>query len=328
MERTEEMTRASVPEKTLPGSYLDWPAIFGGAVVAIAIGSVLSAFGAALGLSTISARPGAGSFDVLVIVSALWILLSLVVSYMAGGYIAGRMRRRVDSATADEVTARDGIGGLVVWGLGVVATVMLLHAAVMGTVSAAGSVGSAVGSAAGSIASAAGQVAGGAAQGAVNSAASSAENPMGFVTNTMLRPKQVATGGPATPSFNTDSVGILSNVVRTGEISDSDRGYLISAVAAQSGVPTAEATTRVDAAITAAKKARDDAAKLVSDAKAAAIKAVEEARIGAILTGFLLAAAALVAAGAAHGGAVKGGRDRDAGRLYGGFSYRERRLRA
>jgi hypothetical protein len=317
MERTEEMTRASVPEKTLPGSYLDWPAIFGGAVVAIAIGSVLSAFGAALGLSTISARPGAGSFDVLVIVSALWILLSLVVSYMAGGYIAGRMRRRVDSATADEVTARDGIGGLVVWGLGVVSTVMLLHAAVMGTVSAAGS-----------IASAAGQVAGGAAQGAVNSAASSAENPMGFVTNTMLRPKQVATGGPATPSFNTDSVGILSNVVRTGEISDSDRGYLISAVAAQSGVPTAEATTRVDAAITAAKKARDDAAKLVSDAKAAAIKAVEEARIGAILTGFLLAAAALVAAVAAHGGAVKGGRDRDAGRLYGGFSYRERRLRA
>ena len=39
---------------------------------------------------------------------------SLVASYLAGGYIAGRMRRRVESATDDEVTARDGINGLVV----------------------------------------------------------------------------------------------------------------------------------------------------------------------------------------------------------------------
>lgn len=48
----------------------------------------------------------------------------------------------------------------------------------------------------------------------------------------------------------------------------------------------------------------------------------ETARIGAILTAFILAAAALVAGVVAIAGAVRGGRHRDEGRLFGGFSYR------
>jgi len=115
MERTEQNTLLSAPDKVLEGSYPDWPAIFGGGVVAVAIASVFTGFGAALGLSTLSANPGEGSFNLMLILSAIWIMATLVTSYMAGGYIAGRMRRRVASVSADEVTARDGLNGQPLW---------------------------------------------------------------------------------------------------------------------------------------------------------------------------------------------------------------------
>ena len=41
----------TLTEKTADGSYVDWPAIFAGTVVAVAIGLLLTTFGAALGLS-------------------------------------------------------------------------------------------------------------------------------------------------------------------------------------------------------------------------------------------------------------------------------------
>lgn len=303
---------------------LDWPAIFGGVVVAVAIGAVFAAFGAGLGLSTVSFEPGEGSFNVMMVISAVWIVVSLVVSYMAGGYIAGRMRRRAALTSADEVVARDGIAGLIVWGVGVILTVVMINGAVMSAMSAAGSVASAAGSAVGTVAEVAGQVAGGAAEGAVDGADSATANPMDFVTSTMLRPDQVAATDPAAPEFTSDAAAIIGNVMLTGEATDLERSYLVSAVAAQAGLTPAEAQTRVDAAITSAQQARTEAMELAETAEQELVQAAEVARISAVLTGFLLAAAALVAAVAAHSGAVMGGRDRDAGSLYGGFTYRAR----
>ena len=338
MERTEEMTRASAPGKILDGSYIDWAAILAGAVLAVAIGSVFTGFGAALGLSTISAEPGEGSFNLLMIVSAVWIVVTLVASYMTGGYITGRMRRRIDGANADEVTTRDGINGLVVWGLGIVVSVMFLGSVASTTVSTAGSLASAAGSAVETVATAAGSVVGGAAQGALSAAGAMVpeevkKDPMEFVSSTLLRPAQVAAGVSDQADVALQATGILGNVVSTGEITDVERGYLISAVVANTGATQPEAATRVDAAIAAAQSARADAAKIVADTKAeaeklaadakdAAIKAAEVARVSAVLSAFLLAAAALVAAVAAYVSAVRGGRHRDAGRIFGGFAYR------
>jgi hypothetical protein len=110
----------------LQGSCLDRAAILGCVVVVVAIGSVFTGFGAALGLSTISATPGEGSFNLMLILSAIWVVVTLFANDTVGGDIAGRMRRRVDVANADEVTARDGLNGLVVWGLGVIVSVFVL----------------------------------------------------------------------------------------------------------------------------------------------------------------------------------------------------------
>jgi len=336
------MTSASAPSTTLDRSYIDWPAVFGGGVVAVAVASVLTGFGAALGLSTISAEPGEGSINLMLIISAVWIVVSLVASYMTGGYIAGRMRRRIDAAgmgtTADEVTVRDGVNGLVVWGLGIVATVYLLGAAASGTVSAAGSAASAAGSVAGTVATAAGSVMGGLAEGALSAAGGLVPeavkaNPMGFVSDTLLRPATVAPGTGTPETMAQQTTAILGNIVATGEISEAERAYLVSAVTESTGVPQPQAATRVDEAVAAAQTARAEAAQLAADttaeaerlaaeAEQAVIDAAEVARVSAILSAFILAASAVVAAAAAYIGAVRGGRHRDEGRIFSGFAYR------
>ncbi len=338
MERTEAMTAASGPVMALDGSYIDWAAVLGGGVVAVAVGSVFTGFGAVLGLSTISAEPGEGSLNVMVILSAVWIVVSLVVSYATGGYIAGRMRRRLDKVGADEVTARDGINGLVVWGVGIVVSVMVLGAAVSTTAQAVGTAASAAGSVAGSVAGAVGSVGGGVAEGAIAAAGAmvpdaAPQNPVAYLSDSLLRPAQVVTGTSDPAETARATASILGNVAMTGEVSETERAYLISAVVANTNIPQTEATTRVDAAITAAQQTRADAVQLAEQAQAeagrlaqeatdAAIAAAEVARVSAILTAFILAAAALVAAAASYVGAVRGGRHRDEGRIFGGFAYR------
>lgn len=333
MERTLDTTRAAAPLKSLEGSYLDWPAILGGAVVAVAVGTVFTTFGAALGLSVISAEPGEGSFNVMLFVSAIWIVVSMLASYMAGGYIAGRMRRRLENTTREEVSARDGLNGLVVWGLGVIVSFVLVQSVISASVATAGTVVAAAGSAAQTVANVAGDVAGGAAQGAVQTAGASMDvglmpNPVDYIVSSALRPTQVPQGqagvSQIAADYSVDVGSILTNVAMTGDITDEERGYLASAVAVQAGIPASEAQTRVDMAVTAAQKMRADADEAVEKAEEMAINAAEVARVSAILAAFFAAATALVSAVAAHSGAVKGGVHRDEGRLFGGFAHHRR----
>jgi len=319
MERTEGLTEATAPVGKTDRGYMDWTAILGGAVVATAIAVLFTAFGAALGLSAISAEPGEGSFDFAVIISGIWMAITLVVSYGAGGYIAGRMRRRVDEANADEVTTRDGINGMAVWGVGIIVGVMIIGNAV-------GNTATAVGSAAQSAIEAAGSASGGVAEGAMSAASAMLPDDgsasLSFVANSLLRPNTVDPETARPEALATDTSAILGNVLATGEISDSERAYLESAVAANTGLTGAEVTERVDTAIAAAQSARDEAARLAAEAEQTAIDIAEAARISAILTAFLITAASLVAGAAATVAAVRGGQHRDQGRLYAGLSVR------
>lgn len=157
------------------------------------------------------------------------------------------------------------------------------------------------------------------------------QDPIDFVSGTLLRPGQVLAGTADPASVASETTAILGNVVLTGTISDAERAYLVSAVVDRTGATQPQAVARVDTAVAGALATRDEAARTAADAKAAklaadaedaAIKAAEVARVTAILSAFLLAAAALVAGAAAYVGAVRGGRHRDEGRIFGGFAYR------
>lgn len=351
MERSENLTAATAPARDLSGSYIDVPAVLAGALVATALGGLFTTFGAAIGFSTLSAKTGSGSFDLWMIVTAVWLVLSMVLSFLAGGYIAGRMRRRVDAAASDEVAAHDGINGLVVWALALLLTAWIAAGVVRDTTavvgSAAGVVGSVVGGAVGGVAEGAGAAAGGLAQvasqavtGQAGSDAAgggaegqSADAGLSALTDGLLRPAlqgaQQADGAstPTTPAADPAELArqsgiILGNVLKTGEISEEDRQFLVAATAARTGLSPEEVNTRVDGAIKAVEDSRAAAEKALQDAKQMAIDAAETARISAILTAFLITAAALVAAAAALIGGVRGGRHRDEGRLFGGFTYK------
>lgn len=143
-ERTETLTRASAPAFAHEGSYVDWPSILAGAVVASAIAFVFTTFGAAVGLTLVSPYEGDGSAIAALIAVGSWMLWTTISSFMAGGYIVGRMRRRIDTANADEVSVRDGIHGLAVWGVAILLGTFLLGSSVDTAVQATTETASAV----------------------------------------------------------------------------------------------------------------------------------------------------------------------------------------
>jgi hypothetical protein len=112
---------------------VDWPAIFAGGVLAIAIALVLLGFGAALGFTATSPYEGEGlDARLFVIAAGLWLIWVQLVSFGAGGYVAARLRRLSSPTTVHEIEARDGLHGLLVWGVGVIAAAFISFAGLGG----------------------------------------------------------------------------------------------------------------------------------------------------------------------------------------------------
>ena len=103
---------------------LNWGAAFFGWLVAVGVATlltaILSAAGAAIGLTRTSTSQAAGSADTIGIVGGILFLAVLLVAYFAGGYVAGRMSR-FDGP-------RQGAG---VWVIGLLVTVLLGVAGVL-----------------------------------------------------------------------------------------------------------------------------------------------------------------------------------------------------
>ncbi len=201
--------------------YVDWGAITAGGLVAFAISSIFIAFGSAIGLSVTSFQGGkSASVSALVVAAALWFLWIQVSSFLAGGYVAGRMRRRIGDAIPHEVELRDGTHGLVAWALAVV-----LGAVVAGLLTISGL------------------------SGAVRS------NVMDYDMEKMLR----GTTPPASSAV-TDTAPIGRVLVRnlgSATMDDADRTYLVNEISARSGVTPAEAQIRLDQTVTTLKTQAD-----------------------------------------------------------------------
>lgn len=276
------------PEGNEKTSYVDWPAIIAGIVLASAISLVLLTFGSALGLSFIDFRAGPDVLPIWVaIAAASWLLWVEVSSFMAGAYLTGRLRKRHHDATEHESDVRDGAHGLLVWA----------GALVVGAIIATGGVSAiagAVGSAASTLTTAASNVADDAA----------AMDPNAYFVDTLFRPAADA-AAPTAPMADTsaqraEAGRIIAQGAISGTVTDADQAYLGQLVSQTTGMPADQATARVGEVMTAIDNARAEAARVA-----------ESARKTGVLAAFLTAAALLVGAAAAFWAAQMGGNHRD-----------------
>jgi hypothetical protein len=316
------VTTDAVPE-TAEGSYVDWPAIIAGIVLASAISILLLTFGSAVGLSFVNFDAADDVNPLWIgIAAATWLLWVEISSFMCGGYLTGRLRRRRHDATEHESDVRDGAHGLLVWGGGLIVGALLALGGIGATAGAVGGAASAItqaaGNAAGDIGDATGYFADmllrPAAPAAEGGAAAPATPPAGAAAGTPTPPANVGATTPAAPALTLpadtaaarDEIGrILVQSATTGSVSDDDKAYLGQLVAANTGLSQEEATARVDQVLTT-----------VDNAKAQAADIAEKTRRTTVLAAFLTAAALLISAVGAYWAAQMGGRHRDDGTIF------------
>jgi hypothetical protein len=347
-----ELDVVVAPDNEASGSYVDWPAIIAGIVLASAISILMLTFGSAVGLSftNFNARPDVSPIF-LGIAAASWLLWVQISSFMAGGYLTGRLRKRHGDATEEESDVRDGAHGLLVWG----------GALIVGAVLAVGGIGAtanAVGSAVATATTAASNAAG---------AAAEAIDPNAYFIDTLYRPAPTTTEAPAaegaaattetpaataeTPAAGTETpaagtaatttpaapatsaapatqaaapvapaadleavrgeTGRIFAQAALGELPESDRTYLAQLVSQQTGLSEEEAAARVDEVVTA-----------IDTAKAEAAETAEAARRTTVIAAFLIAASLLVSAIGAFWAAQTGGNHRDKGTSFPGVFRR------
>ena len=314
---------------TLPaseGSYVDWAAILAGGVFALAISFLLITFGSALGLSLTSPYRGEGvSVAWLAIAAGIWFAWVMVSSFGAGGYLAGRMRRRAGDGKPDEVELRDGAHGLMVWATGALVATILAAAGGGGLLGAAGSAAGSAAETAAEVAAEAvpseyfanvmlrGEATAPADEDAATAEPEAAETDSAQVaapeddTTTAAaparEPAQEATEVPdVAPAVRQEIAGIIARSAMRGEMPERDRSHLAQLVAANTDLDRQAARDRVEEV-----NAEIDAAR------ATALEAVEDARVAGVVFGFIAAATLLIGAVAAYFAAVAGGHHRDEG---------------
>ena len=176
-------------------------------------------------------------------------------------------------------------------------------------------------------------------------------NPLDYVTDRLLRSEAAAPDQFSNEAIRSEVGNILSSILRTGEVDDSDLDYLRDALAARTDLTPAQIDARVEQAVTGAQDLRAEAEARIEEARTqaeqalaqaeqraqelqaeaeqrlqeaqdAAIAAAESARRGAVWSALFLAVSSLIAGLAAWMGAIKGGSDRDAGRVWSGLTRR------
>jgi hypothetical protein len=290
---------------------VQWGPIVLGGLGASAISIVLLAFGSGIGLSAVSAHPYAGaSAKALAVISGIYVLITAVVSFALGGYVAGRLRVPREDL-ADERNFRDGAQGFGVWAVSVVVAGLLAASGAAGALKTVAQMTAAVGAggAAGALSNP-GQGNPATAPGGV------ALNPTAFAIDRLLAPAGTPGGAaaagqptplttPATPQMTrADATApvtrIFATSIKDGQLAARDRTMLVQIVMQQTGLPQADAEKRVDETYAELKAAEQK----VRDA-------AEQARKAALIASFGAAATLLIACAAACVGAAAGAHHRD-----------------
>jgi hypothetical protein len=218
------MNEVNVLEDTSsPSHYVDWGAIIAGGFITVAISSLFLTFGSAVGLSLTSFQSAnSASIVGLAVAAALWLLWVQVSSFIGGGYVAGRLRRRIGDGTPHEVEMRDGSHGLIVWAVGVVLSTLLASwLAVSGLTGSAKDVA------------------------------------MDYYVDKLVRSDTAST--PVSTTDTTQISRVLAKNIGHAVMDDADKTYLIREISVRSGLPEADAQKRLDETVATLKSQADTA---------------------------------------------------------------------
>ena len=255
---------------------VEWSSIVAGAVLAAGISVALLAFGSAIGLSVVSTAPTwRDSSPWLWLLSGVFLLFVALCSFGFGGYVAGRMRTSLSARPADEIEFRDGMHGILTWGLSILITTFLALAGVATVMPAAAPGTSRIGPAA--------SVAG--------------ENIIASELDELFRTDRRALDADNLSYRRAEAARILLKSSGHRGVSGEDRDYLAAIAASQTGLSPQDAASRADRAI--AQSAIE----------------IRRARQAAVLQAFMIAAAMFVGAAVAWFAAREGGNERERGWL-------------
>jgi hypothetical protein len=210
-------------------TYLHWSPIFAGAIVAAAVSFVLISFGSGIGLAVASpSSTWRDTSSVLAVLAGLWLLLTSLAAFGLGGYLAGSLREAWSTAPPDAVEFRDGIHGVLIWGLAILMGALL-------TLSAS-------------------RMVAGRADLAAPTAAT-AESLLAFELDRLFRSDRSPTELGNDSEIRAQAARIITTAVGRKGVEQDDRDYLVRFVQARTGLPQPDAEHRVDQAIAQAKDA-------------------------------------------------------------------------
>jgi hypothetical protein len=209
-------------------SHFQWSAILGGAAAVAGTSLTLNAFGAGIGLSVVSSAPTwRDSSAVYWFIGGVFLLFVSVISFAIGGYISGRMRTPLNADTV-ETEFRDGMQGLVTWGVAVaLAALLALGATAAATSATRSSSGATAQSAAG-------------------------ESIIATELDDLFRSGKVIDD---IAYRRAEAARILLKSSGHNGVPNTDRSYLTTITSIVAGVPEVEAKSRVDDAIAASSQA-------------------------------------------------------------------------
>lgn len=221
---------------------ISFSAIFCGALAAVSASIVLSFVGSGLGLAFMS--PWAGgemSLEKFTVKMAIWMVVLQWISAAFGGYMAGRLRPKLDSIRTHESFFRDTAHGFLAWAVATIFVAVL----VTGTAASLGAAGAKAGAAV-----TAGAAAGMASAAANNAQANQANNggmpDLAYPVDRLFR----SLSGDQTPQeVRAEAAGIFMRGLTTEGISPEDHAYLVQIVAREANLSPAEAQIRVDATL-------------------------------------------------------------------------------